>query len=568
MYRLIIADDEKIVCRALEHKIQNYVEGIELLPSVHDGVDLIKSVEKYHPDIAIVDINMPGLGGLEAIEMLRMKKIETKVVIHTAYSEFEYAKKALKLGASDYLLKPGTKEGIIETIGKICRELDQERMEEQKTQRNQAAANNLQELMEGKWMQSLLLGEMDKECYQKICGYYRDMSYGGVFTSWKIAFCQEQEEDRKANDEERKKIEEAEKKIIDSMREICHCIGIFYKGVVYLFLIPGKDLEEEKIYENWTLETVNFVRRKLEKDEIYTVVGVSRLKKEQETFVKGIYEAKMVLQGRNQQGVIFFQKSEREKIEIFLEGQAEKTAAMLFERNTEKALRDIKCKIEREDEKAISKDKLDEKKVGALSYLFDLEKKIRILGDRSKEAERMTDIWTAFRDIDTTQKLSLWLEREICDMDQYYFQKKTSSYLSEKTEESQDRKERSDVENTIDKTDAEFGLYKREKENPYIKKALLCLQESYATDLSLDDLAGKVGISSFYLSRLFKQEQNVTFLELLTNLRMKKAVQMMREGEKTIREISIGVGYANMTYFYKVFKKTTGFTVGDMRKYF
>lgn len=547
MYRLIIADDEKIVCRALEHKIQNDVEGVELLPSVHDGVDLIKSVERYHPDIAIVDINMPGLNGLDAIEMLRMKKIGIKIIIHTAYSEFEYAQKALKLGASDYLLKPGTKEEIVDTIGKICRELEQERIEEQKTQRNQAAANSLQELAESKWMQSLLLGELDEECYQKVCAHYRDIVYGGVFTAWKIALNKETKEE--TDSKEIRRIERAQKSILDTMREICHCIGISHKEIVYLFLIPGKELEEDKQYEDWVLETVNFVRRRLEREKIETVIGVSRLKREKKTFMRGIYEAKTVLQGRDCGGVAFFQKPEQEKRGIFLEKYAERTAALLFERRTDKAICDLKKKVESAGE--VEGEELDARKVGALSYLFDLESKLHILRENAEKAERMNDVWTTFREIDTMEKISKWLEREIYDMDQYYFGHKTNSEEDE----------------ILEKGDSEFIPCHREKENPYIRKALLYLQELYGTDLSLDDLAGKVGISSFYLSRLFKQEQNVTFLELLTNLRMKKVVQMLREGEKTIKEISTSAGYANMTYFYKVFKKTTGFTVGDMRKY-
>ena len=106
MYRLIIADDSVLECRALELKIRESLAEIELLPSVLDGVSLIQNVEKLKPDIAIVDINMPGLTGLETIEVLRGRQIRLKILIHTADSEFAYARKALQLGAVDYLLKP------------------------------------------------------------------------------------------------------------------------------------------------------------------------------------------------------------------------------------------------------------------------------------------------------------------------------------------------------------------------------------------------------------------------------------------------------------------------------
>ena len=71
MYRIIIADDEAVECRALEMMIQSDFEKLEVLPCASNGIELIANVEKYRPDIAIVDINMPGMNGLDALEVLR-----------------------------------------------------------------------------------------------------------------------------------------------------------------------------------------------------------------------------------------------------------------------------------------------------------------------------------------------------------------------------------------------------------------------------------------------------------------------------------------------------------------
>lgn len=76
-----------------------------------------------------------------------------------------------------------------------------------------------------------------------------------------------------------------------------------------------------------------------------------------------------------------------------------------------------------------------------------------------------------------------------------------------------------------------------------------------------------MGISYFYLSRMLKQEKNANFSEVLTNVRIWRAIKKMRDSRKPIREISAEVGYANVTYFYKVFKKTAGISVGTMRKF-
>ena len=78
----------------------------------------LKKAEEFKPDIAIVDINMPGLNGLETIEILKMRNINMKVIIHTSYSEFDYARKAIQLGAVEYLLKPASKEEMVAAIEK------------------------------------------------------------------------------------------------------------------------------------------------------------------------------------------------------------------------------------------------------------------------------------------------------------------------------------------------------------------------------------------------------------------------------------------------------------------
>lgn len=98
-------------------------------------------------------------------------------------------------------------------------------------------------------------------------------------------------------------------------------------------------------------------------------------------------------------------------------------------------------------------------------------------------------------------------------------------------------------------------------------KGISLHKKLYRQDVSLEDIAGLVGISPFYLSRLLKQELNETFVEILTKVRITRALVLLSDSRKTIREIGEEVGYGNTTYFYKVFKKQTGMTVGEVRRY-
>ena len=101
----------------------------------------------------------------------------------------------------------------------------------------------------------------------------------------------------------------------------------------------------------------------------------------------------------------------------------------------------------------------------------------------------------------------------------------------------------------------------------YVAKAFLYIKKMYSRNISLEDVAALVGISPFYLSRLLKQELNETFVEILTKVRVAEALALLRDSGKTIRQIGEAVGYSNTTYFYKVFKKQTGMTVGEVRRY-
>lgn len=125
MYKLLIADDEKIECTTLERMISGRVAQVKLLPSVYDGVSLVRRIEESAPDIVIADINMPGMTGLEAIERMHERRREMQVIINTAYSDFEFARRALKCGAVDYVLKPCNKEAIVHAVEAACGRLDE-----------------------------------------------------------------------------------------------------------------------------------------------------------------------------------------------------------------------------------------------------------------------------------------------------------------------------------------------------------------------------------------------------------------------------------------------------------
>ena len=159
MYQVLIADDEVIECKGLEWILRREFPKLQILPSVHSGTQLIKAIEEYEPDLVITDIDMPGMSGLEALDIMQMKQKKIASVILTAYSDFAFAQKAVSLGVSSYLVKPVRPELFVEAVKKICRELDGKEENQRRIEKTERLEKEMQDLVQKEILQSLLLGE-------------------------------------------------------------------------------------------------------------------------------------------------------------------------------------------------------------------------------------------------------------------------------------------------------------------------------------------------------------------------------------------------------------------------
>lgn len=104
MYTMIIADDEKIAYKSFELFIKKEFPEILIVGIAEDGLSMISLIREKLPDLAIVDVNMPGINGIEAISILKSDEVRTRYIINTAYDEFNYVKKAIDLEVDGYFL--------------------------------------------------------------------------------------------------------------------------------------------------------------------------------------------------------------------------------------------------------------------------------------------------------------------------------------------------------------------------------------------------------------------------------------------------------------------------------
>ncbi len=113
--KFLIVDDEPLAVLRLQKMLQN--NGINDIITANSGQKAIDLVAKYHPRVIFMDIEMPGMTGMEAAKEINNISSESKIIFCTAYDEF--AIKAFELNASDYLLKPVATERLLQALDKV-----------------------------------------------------------------------------------------------------------------------------------------------------------------------------------------------------------------------------------------------------------------------------------------------------------------------------------------------------------------------------------------------------------------------------------------------------------------
>ncbi len=123
MYKLLIADDEKIVRESVCELINWASLDIEITACCRNGLEALDAIIDTAPDIVITDIKMPGIDGLELINKIYSLDSRIQFIILTGYPEFEYARRALQYGVQEYLLKPVSEDSIIKAVRKALKSL-------------------------------------------------------------------------------------------------------------------------------------------------------------------------------------------------------------------------------------------------------------------------------------------------------------------------------------------------------------------------------------------------------------------------------------------------------------
>ena len=127
MYKVVIIEDSPLLRTGMVHTLDWASVDCQIIGSAGDGLEGLALIENVKPDIIITDIKMPGLSGLEMVEQAMLNGSRASVIFISGYDDFQYAQKALKLGAVEYLIKPLEDEDTYRAVRSASAKVDERR---------------------------------------------------------------------------------------------------------------------------------------------------------------------------------------------------------------------------------------------------------------------------------------------------------------------------------------------------------------------------------------------------------------------------------------------------------
>lgn len=128
-YRVLLADDEEEIRSGISRKIDWASLGFRLVGEAGNGEEALELADQLRPDVVLTDIKMPFLDGLELCRRLRVSQPGARLVVFSGFDDFEYARQAMSLGVSEYILKPINAQELRQVLEKLRDQLDRQRLE-------------------------------------------------------------------------------------------------------------------------------------------------------------------------------------------------------------------------------------------------------------------------------------------------------------------------------------------------------------------------------------------------------------------------------------------------------
>ena len=519
MFNILVTDDEQIVIDSLSFIInKNFPDEVKVFTAL-SGTDAIEIVMKENIDIMFMDINMPGLSGLETVSVITKLKPNIVFVILSAFDRFQYAQEAINLGAYKYITKPVNRNVVIETI-RGAMQLVQEKQGKLSADRElHKKLDMVSPMIENDFIYACIYNNDKSVDLSSYLDYFNLSENPWVFCCFEFPNIN--------SDNQYSTYLKIHELLNTEHRCLVSSFMMNRIAVFFPFFSEAPDFTEvqEQIKKLYTALSYNITAG--------IRAGVSSVFSDKSQLQASYAQALSALNKSTANGGIIFsdEVNHSEKSEkSYEENSTGEFKNQIIKKLTAGDSSGVKSFLELYTSELISQNLVPDK---IKNKFFEL---IVTANNATRELNKSFSSSTfdnAFATLSSENDIKLLKE---------FAQK----FLMECTQA--------------------VTSVKKAEENPIIKKVCLYVDENLAQDISLETAADFAGVSSFYLSKLFKEEKGETFINFISDKRLEKSRQLLEQTELSIKEITAEVGYNDQNYFSRIFKSKYGLSPKEYRK--
>jgi two-component system response regulator YesN len=539
LLKVIIADDEISVCKLILNLIDWPSFDMEIVSVVHNSIDAISSIKAYDPDLIITDIRMPGCDGLELIAKAKEMSSHLDFIIISGYQHFEYAKCAVKYQVQDYILKPVKKEELSSALRKIQSSRNAKSikaaLEEELELRRKSDADMLRSRAFNEFLALKLLPD-DTSLEQLNKVYHFNFKPGAFQIFIAKIDCQPMEQCNAASGVFMDKLIPCLRREIEGA---CFDLQLSVDGNrIYGLLNLDLSLHPQ-IRRHFKAALDDLLLQSNVFGELSLSIGLGKPVPQFSQLSASLNSAEMAVAQRLVKGAGVL--SEEFSTDLSVESHKAIIRMMTSLR------KNMFAAIEKHDQAMLAaclenfRQRLFEIEDMTGYFLFSIVCNIHstflmLLNERFTQLDYLKNQQNVF-----SQKADLCgSDKSLCDFLIYEISKTFSDAMHEL----------------------------KQAETKPMRLAKEYIQKHYASPLTLKTMAEVIGFNHTYFSTLFKKESGISFLEYLSEVRVLKACDLLKETNKTIASICEEVGYSDLKHFTKVFKKHTELNPNEYRRLF
>ena len=519
MLRVILADGSPRFRALMKELIRWDALGLTYAGGAADGQAAVDAALEVGADILVTDVRLPGMDGLTAIRQLRELCPGCRFVIVSEQSDFCYTQAAIRLGVSDYLLKPVDGEELNAALASLADSMTRKKQADEAQMRRKKLISVLRGQ---RWLQSVDQANRD---------YGTRFSQTGRYMVLCVAVCRATESSGVTE-----LAESVVREMSSALLPLCTELETFMLSRLrYAMLLQVEPEKLERFYRDADEAYLALTRRipRPGGERFFCSVGKS---------VAGIRDirssmesARFYINGRfthGETGVFFADIAEKPEI-------WEKEVGKL----PRETMHRLETAVEHADEaniRACIRDAFDKYQVGDNPTLYVylcrsicalLTRKLDQLGISGAHTSAISeDVDSRMENCDTFEMLRETMERLCLEA--------VRAFLAER----------------------------RQNPKSYVQLAKQYIDLHYTENITLSVLAEQAHVNAAYLSALFKEEMGVNYTEYLTTLRVERAKLLLTDASLNVSDIAEKVGYNSTRYFSKLFEAQTGIKPGEYRR--